>query len=194
MPLIPRPEIDEVVRRGKVGKTARAGMLQLSEHINNMKITKKETIKHNISRAALTVILAIVPAVASAQYQTVQSNPCTTKQSLCTLVYEAIGYFNEAIYLIIALAVLTFIWNVYKYFIVSDPANRGEASKYVMFSVIGLFVILSFWGLVNILSNTLNLSTTPGAINVQALTGSSNTTNSPFSASNPNALQPGQNR
>ena len=128
--------------------------------------------------------MGIVPAVASAQYANVQSNPCTTQQSLCTLVYEAIGYFNQAIYLIIALAVVTFIWNVYKYFIVADPENRGEASKYVMFSVIGLFVILSFWGLVNIVSNTLNLDTNPGTINVQALTGTNSNYQGNYQGSN----------
>lgn len=155
------------------------------------KITKKEMIRQNISRIVLIAALAVVPIVVSAQSQTTTSS-CTSQQSLCTLVTEAIGYFNQAIYLIIALAVLTFIWNVYKYFIVSDPENRGEASKYVMFSVIGLFVILSFWGLVNILSNTLNLQTTPGAINVQSLTGSSGTTgNSTFDNSGSNVVPGG---
>ena len=137
-------------------------------------MTKQEKIKHNLSRAILVIVMAVVPLAVSAQgVNTAQANPCTTQQSLCTLVYEAIGYFNEAIYLVIALAVITFIWNVYKYFIIADVENKKEASKYVMFSVIGLFVILSFWGLVNIVSNTLNLDTTPGTVNVQGLTGGS---------------------
>ena len=143
-----------------------------------MKITKKEAIQHNISRSLLVLAASVTPLIAAAQ-----TSNCSS-QSLCSLVYTTIGYFNQAIYLIIALAVVTFVWNIYRYFIVSDPENRKEASKYVMFSVIGLFVILSFWGLVNILSNTLNLNTNPGAINVQALTGSgSGYSNSSFSPS-----------
>jgi hypothetical protein len=140
-----------------------------------MKITKKETIKHNISRTALILALFVTPAVALAQSTDTSSSCTSSSANLCSLVNTAIGYFNQAIYLIIALAIVTFVWNVYKYFIISDPENKSEASKYVMFSVIGLFVILSFWGLVNIVSNTLNLDTTPGTINVQNLTGSSGT-------------------
>jgi hypothetical protein len=71
-----------------------------------------------------------------------------------------IGYLGSAVYLILALAVVMFIWNVYKYFIAGgDEANRTEAGKYVMWSVIGFFVILSIWGLVNILLNTTKLNT-----------------------------------
>ena len=140
-----------------------------------MKITKSEKIRHNVSRAVLGSILFITPFAALAQYGGINTAPncASSQQSLCSLVTLAIEYFNEFIYLIIALAVLTFIWNVYRYFIVSDPENKTEASKYVMYSVIGLFVILSFWGLVNIVSNTLNLDTTPNAIDIGSLTGNS---------------------
>ncbi len=75
------------------------------------------------------------------------------------LIEKVIGYMNSAIYLILSLAVLMFVWNVYKYFISGsdDVSAKKDAGLYVMWSVIGFFVILSFWGLVNILKNTLNL-------------------------------------
>jgi hypothetical protein len=66
-------------------------------------------------------------------------------------------YMSIFILLIISLAVLTFIWNVYLYFFTEK--DKKEAGMYVLYSVIGFFVILSFWGLVNILSNSLNLDT-----------------------------------
>jgi len=52
-----------------------------------------------------------------------------------------------------------FVWNVYKYFIAgSDNAeSKKEAGLYVMWSLAGFFVILSFWGLVAILTNTFKL-------------------------------------
>lgn len=68
----------------------------------------------------------------------------------------AIDYLNIAIYLIIALAIITFIWNVYRYFFTEK--DKKEAGLYVMYSVIGFFVILSFWGLVAILRNSLKLN------------------------------------
>ncbi len=70
-----------------------------------------------------------------------------------------IKYFNYAIQLTIALAVVMFVWNVYKYFIAGadDVGKKKEAGLYVMWSIIGFFVILSVWGLVNILMNSFNL-------------------------------------
>ncbi len=68
-------------------------------------------------------------------------------------------YIQIAIYLILSLAVLMFVYNVYKYFISGsdDVTAKKEAGLYVMWSVIGFFVMLSFWGLVNILMNSFKL-------------------------------------
>jgi hypothetical protein len=79
--------------------------------------------------------------------------------TLCTVINRVVGYLNQALFLLIGLAVVVFVWNVFKYFIKSD-ADRTEAGKYVMYSVIGFFVILSMWGLVNILQNTFGLGNT----------------------------------
>ncbi len=66
--------------------------------------------------------------------------------------------FTTGVYLIISFSILTFVYNVYNYYIKAD-ADRKEAGIYVLMSVIGFFVILSFWGLVNIVKNSLNLDT-----------------------------------
>ena len=49
-------------------------------------------------------------------------------------------------------ALVVFVWNIIKYFIKEN--DHKEAAPYVMWSIIGFFVILSLWGLVNILKNT----------------------------------------
>jgi hypothetical protein len=77
-------------------------------------------------------------------------------KTLRDIIQMIIGYFSVFMVLIIGLAVLTFVWNIYKYFFRPEQ-DRKEAGMYVLFSTIGFFVILSFWGLVNILTNTLNL-------------------------------------
>jgi phosphatidylglycerophosphatase A len=134
--------------------------------MNTFKMTKKEYAKemvgHNMSRVFLTIALLVAPATALGY-----------SRSLSDLVTLAVGYFNQAIYVIISLAILTFIWNIYHYFIVSDPENKKDAGLYVMYSVIGLFVIISFWGLVNIVGNTLNLNTAKGTISGFGLGGPS---------------------
>lgn len=71
---------------------------------------------------------------------------------LATRVAE---YLNIGLSLIIGLAVLTFVWNIYRYFFTEK--ERTEAGYYVMYSIIGFFLILSFWGLVAIVRNSLNL-------------------------------------
>ena len=75
------------------------------------------------------------------------------------------SYMQQAIYLIMAFAVLTFIWGIYNYYFKPD-ADRGEAMNYVLYGTIGFFIMLSFWGLVNIIKNTLDLDNTAPSIPV----------------------------
>lgn len=76
---------------------------------------------------------------------------------LNSLVRFIISTINTAIYLIIAGATVVFIWNIVKYFVVQTEGDRAEAAKYLMYSVIGLAVIFSFWGLVNVVIKTFSL-------------------------------------
>lgn len=77
-------------------------------------------------------------------------------KTLATVITLIIRYLNMALFLLMAFAVVMFVWYVIKYFILPNE-NRKEAGMYVLYSVIGFFVILSFWGLVNILNNTFGL-------------------------------------
>lgn len=78
--------------------------------------------------------------------------------TLKELMGTAADYLNTALKLLMGLAVLLFVWYVIQYFIrPGDSKKHAEAAQYILWSVIGFFVILSFWGLVNILSSTFNL-------------------------------------
>lgn len=76
---------------------------------------------------------------------------------LNSLVRFVISTINTGIYLIIAGATIVFIWNIIQYFVVQTEGERTEAAKYLMYSVIGLAVIFSFWGLVNVVIKTFSL-------------------------------------
>lgn len=118
-----------------------------------------------MSKKILTVtsIIATIlaPLIASANFF---SNPIPTNTSgsgssghdLHYIIGIIISYLNEALFLFMGVAVVMFVFYVIKYYMRPD-ADRTEAAKYVMWSVIGFFVILSFWGIVNILQNTFNL-------------------------------------
>ena len=100
--------------------------------------------------------LSAIPALAFAQ----QISNLPPTNNLSQLVNLVIAYINSAVYLIMAVAMIVFVWNIYKYFIAGsdNKDSKKEAGMYVMWSVIGFFIILSFWGLVNILTNTLRLN------------------------------------
>ncbi len=76
--------------------------------------------------------------------------------NLSSLIDQIISYANRILVLMMGAAVVMFVFYIIKYFIKPD-AERKEGAKYVMFSLIGFFVILSFWGLVNILQGTFGL-------------------------------------
>lgn len=77
-------------------------------------------------------------------------------KDLSYIIQVIIGYLNQALVLLIGLAVVIFVYYVIQYFIKPNE-DRTNAGQYVMYSLIGFFVILSFWGLVNILQNTFGL-------------------------------------
>lgn len=62
------------------------------------------------------------------------------------------------IYLISAVALLVFLWGVFQYIKeAGNDAKRAEASKMILYGLIGLFVMVSVWGLVYVIKNTFPL-------------------------------------
>jgi len=58
---------------------------------------------------------------------------------------------------IIGLAVLVFIFGILKYVVAKDSDAQKEARSVILWGVIILFVMVSVWGLVNLLGDTLQL-------------------------------------
>ena len=80
------------------------------------------------------------------------------RKDLNWLVIKITGFFNQALVLLMGLAIVMFTWFVIQYFIKpGDVEARKQAASYVMWSAIGFFVILSFWGIINILQSTFGL-------------------------------------
>ena len=61
--------------------------------------------------------------------------------------------------LLFAIAFITFLWGVYKYFILgaAEEKSREEGRQFILWGIIGFVVIISVWGLVNIVLDTFNL-------------------------------------
>ncbi len=79
-----------------------------------------------------------------------------TSKKLSDIIDLITTYLNQVLLLLMGVAIVMFVFYVIKYFFRPD-ADRKEAGTYVMYAVIGFFIILSFWGIVNILQNTFGL-------------------------------------
>jgi heme/copper-type cytochrome/quinol oxidase subunit 4 len=104
--------------------------------------------KYNLSKtiAQITAAVSLI-LIPSSAFATV---------TLCTLAQQAVGYFNMAVEVILGLAVVVFVYNIFRYFFM-DRENNKERGMYLLWSIIGFAVILCFWGLVNLVSNSFNL-------------------------------------
>ncbi len=100
---------------------------------------------------ALLAVL-VVPAIVSAQALA----PITNVNNLSA---RLLGIGNTFTYLLVALAVIYIVYNVVQYMIKPAGAEREGALANIGWGILGLFIIVSIWGLVNILTNTFK--TTP---------------------------------
>lgn len=94
-------------------------------------------------RLLFSSLLAFSPMLAFAA----TNNLTDVMHFLSTVVQWAVPF-------LIAVAILYFIWQVIKYTIASDEEKKKEAKSAIIWAVVGIFVIVSIWGLVGILQNT----------------------------------------
>ena len=64
----------------------------------------------------------------------------------------------------ITLALIYFIWQVTKYVIAADEEAKTDARKKMLYGIVGLFVIIAIWGLVNFVASYLGVDPTANPI------------------------------
>jgi len=81
----------------------------------------------------------------------------TAGQILVTIA----NFVDAIIAFLVGFGVLYFMWGVVKYVAAGDDATkRTEGRNMMIYGVIALFVMVSVWGLVNLLMATFGLNTT----------------------------------
>ncbi len=106
------------------------------------------------SLSASVLALMLLPSFASAQSG-------VGLGGLLGLLAQANDLINRLIPFIIALTILIFLWGVFKFVMNSgDSEGRKEAQGYMIWGIVALFVMVSVWGLVNILVRSFNLDNT----------------------------------
>lgn len=88
------------------------------------------------------------------------SGTCNLSSSgtLFGLLCKAGQLLNAVVPVLIALAVVYFVWGVVTYVISSDEEAKKTGRDRIIFGIIGLAVIIGLWGLVNLLKNTFQLN------------------------------------
>ena len=107
----------------------------------------------------IAFVLASTPVFAFAQ----------TLTDIDTVAQKATNIGDLIIKIAISLAVLWIIVSVVRYLVLGadDEEARKKGGQSILFGVIGLFVILSIWGLVFLLTNSFKFgqNSTPSTIN-----------------------------
>ncbi len=110
--------------------------------------------RHSIALALMAfVFIPFVTLAAPANFREVIS-----------LILDVI---NQLVRLVVVLALLFFLYNIFRMvFAGGNEESRKEAKTFMVYGIIALFVMVSVWGLVNILTSTLFGA---GAFNVPQL-------------------------
>jgi hypothetical protein len=74
-----------------------------------------------------------------------------------TALGVVIGVIRFLGMLVLALAVVYFLWGVLQYVISDDATKREDAIKTITYGIIILFVMVSMWSLVFLIGSTFNL-------------------------------------
>lgn len=92
--------------------------------------------------------------------QTCATPPRNFREFVCVVTNNIL---SPLIPILITIALIVFLWGVARYVIkgADDEKEREQGKQIMIYGIIGLFVMVSVWGLVAIVSNTFNLGNAP---------------------------------
>lgn len=70
--------------------------------------------------------------------------------------------------LVFGIALLVFLWGIFQYFILggADQGKRDEGKQLMLYSIIGFVVMVSIFGIVNMIASGLNLDNADSIQNI----------------------------
>jgi len=78
-----------------------------------------------------------------------------------TFLKDIVGLINDTLVpFIFAIAFIVFIWGVFQYFIQggADEGKRDEGKQHMLWGIIGFVLMVSVWGIVNLIAGGLGLN------------------------------------
>jgi hypothetical protein len=110
----------------------------------------------SLSYIVTTSILLSIPLLSLAQ-----SGPPTGFGGIGRIVDTTLDFINYYLVpAVFAIAFLVFIWGLFQYFIYggANEDSREKGKQLAVYGVIGFVIMVSVWGLVNVIANGLGFS------------------------------------
>ena len=103
-----------------------------------------------LSAFSLALVVLVVPVLALAQFGQIND-----------FLDDVLTFINGTLIpIIFALALMVFIWGMFKFFILggSDEEDRKKGQQLMLWAVVGFVLMVSIWGIVNLVAGGLGFS------------------------------------
>jgi membrane protease YdiL (CAAX protease family) len=86
-------------------------------------------------------------------------------------ILETVKNLADAIVpLFMVIAVAVFLWGIIRYITSAGDEEKQKASRgYIIYGLIGIFVMISFWGIIQVVATSFSIGTAPGQITAPKL-------------------------
>ncbi|MFA6552050.1 MAG: hypothetical protein WCT19_00945 [Candidatus Paceibacterota bacterium] len=117
-----------------------------------------------MKKVLATASLFVLPVLSLAQTNATKFSVTNINTAANTVV----GVINIVVMVLVAIAVFWVIWGAFQFVLAAgDEEKRKEGKNKILYGIIGIFIMLSVYGLVNILVNSFQFS--PANVNVPAV-------------------------
>ncbi len=80
-------------------------------------------------------------------------------QNLTSILGTIRSLVNTIVPLFMVIAVAVFLWGIVKYITAAgDEEKAKEARGYIIYGLIGVFVMVAFWGIINVVATTFGVT------------------------------------
>lgn len=99
-------------------------------------------------------IILLGAVLMSSPLMVLAADSTTSGTNAYNLLFIITNLLGKIVPVLIAVAVVYFVWGVIQYTISTDEETKKGARGKIINGLIGLFVILSFWGIIALVQNT----------------------------------------
>ena len=121
------------------------------------------------------VLILVTPLQSGAQFIAGDETGGTTNMGttcnsgLTGILCKLNDLFGAIIPFLVSLGVVYFVWGMVQYFVADSEEAKKTGKNRILYGIIGLAVIVSIWGLVNIVVETFGLGENNTAVDVSSL-------------------------